>query len=539
MIREVSGVPMLLRLFRRWWWVVVISCLVSGTAGYGLTKHIKPTYEATVELYVNTAALTSSSSPNMDVHVAINQAAALADMATSYSVAEQAVRTSHLGITADALLGEITAVAGTVDPIISLTVADQQQSRVAPLANVLATTIISINRQYQNDRYADMGNALRSQIASTSNDIASYTAQIRALTDASGSSLGVTTQLTNLSQQIGAMQSNVATLKAKLSDVLLSQVQSATTVTVIAQAQTPAAPTKPNLQQNLLLGVIVGLLLAGGIIGILVQFGDPLASPDEVERFLYLPVLALIPRVAAMDKLDTLAEALRLLHLTVSSSRGTQPMRRLLVASGSKGEGKSTIASSYAVAAAQAGKRVVLVDGDMASPSFHDLFLLDPSPGLADVLRGMPFTPAILHKCRVNNLRVVCSSWMAIDPFALLASDRMGMFLDMLSADADLVVMDCPPILQAGETSALARHVDGVLLVLDQETTTMHSAAQTVRQLRLAGAPIIGAVINRLHTYVAEQGPSGERAGGATGGEESPAPVASDRGTPHEARWRI
>jgi capsular exopolysaccharide synthesis family protein len=341
------------------------------------------------------------------------------------------------------------------------------------------------------------------------------------------------------------LQSNLSSLSQQLDGILLSQAQSATTLTVIDTAQVPASPVQPSLRRNLLVGLIIGLLLAAGAIALLHYLDDTLQSPREVEARLGLPILAGIPRHPSREQPLVLAdapggrgvEAFALLRATLLARAAQRKGGTLLVASGGAGEGKSTIVANLAVAAARAGKRVVLVDADLRRPSLHTLFGLGPAPGLADVLDGTEAQDAVLRSTRVDGLRLVCCGRLPPNPSELLASPRMGEFLAAAASAADLVMLDSPPALLVGDAVTLAGQVGGILLVIDSDLTTMRAASRTLRLLQLAGGSPLGLVINRLDARISGYGAAAymrhPRAGLGASGKELAADSAAMTGRTH------
>ena len=505
MVDDAQDVPFLLTLLRRWWWLILLSILLSAGASYAITKRIKPTYEASARLYLDTASVSSSIGSYTDRNSSLMLASAVATMINSYRVAERAASTFHLGLAPAQLLKEINATSAADAPIVTIQVDDGQRTRVATLANAVAATIIAVNRDDQSVRFSSLEKATQAQIASTTRAISGETAQLHALTRSGDSSPATTAQVNAVSQQLYALQNYLSTVKAQLNSILLSQAQSATTLTVIDSARAPTAAISPDTRKNVLLGLALGLLLSLAVIAAIHYLDDPLSAPDVLESRLDVPVLATVSRrpsagkqlLARGDRPDHGAEGYTLLHAAVSSRRSDHPIRSLLMASGGPGEGASSVAANYAVAAAQAGRKVVLIDANLRRPDLHDLFGLDQSPGLSDVLLGAEEVLTVTRATATTGLSVVCSGQEPPNPAALLSSGRMVAVIRAASEAADLVVVDGPPALLFSDASVLARQVDAALVVLDQERSSMRSAGRTLRMLQLVGATVLGLVINR------------------------------------------
>lgn len=516
MIEDLRNMPLLVTLLRRWWWLAALSVILALGATYELTKHIKPTYEATTKIYVNTQSIANIGTYT-DRNSSLMDASTIASMITSYRVAGEAIRLFHLDITPDQLVTEMSASAATDTPIVTVQVDDRLRDRAAVLANALASTIIAVEQADQSVRYGDLEKAIRSQIATTTASIDTYTSRVRAYAASGQQSLAISTEIADLRQQINVLETARSTLNAQLNNLLLSKAQSATTLTVIDSAQVPTAPKSPNMRKNLLLGFAVGLLLAGLAIALIRYLDDPLRSPQALEMRFGLPMLATIPRNPLRERPLVVAEAwprpeaeaFRLLRAALLSNRAGPELHRLLVVSGGPGEGKSTVAANLAIAVAQAGKRVVLIDADMRRPSIHRLFGLEAVPGLTDFLHTPQPLRTVLQPTHIEGLVAVCGGRGAHNPAELLGSTRMSELLSATATVADLVILDSPPALVVSDAMVLAPQVDGIVLVLDQELTTMRAAARTLKLLQLVDAPVIGAVINRLDARNRGYGNSG------------------------------
>ena len=203
---------------------------------------------------------------------------------------------------------------------------------------------------------------------------------------------------------------------------------------------------------------------------------------------------------------DANAEAFKTLRTNVQFVNVDRPPRTVLVASGRPSEGKSTVAANYAVAVAQSGKSVILVDCDLRRPSQHRIFGIEPGAGLTDYLRDARLGLSVARPTRIENLRLVSSGPIPPNPSELLGSQRMTDFIAMAIEHADMVVIDSPPALVVTDASVLAPHVDGIVLVLDEEKTRMRAALLTCQMFKMVGAKMLGVVVNKFDTRHAGYG---------------------------------
>ena len=167
---------------------------------------------------------------------------------------------------------------------------------------------------------------------------------------------------------------------------------------MVDKAEVPRRPARPNRTLNLLLALFGGGLFAVGLTFFFEYLDNRIKSPEEIKDYLGLPFLGLVPKLSDASDADApllhtgvptlFAEAFRNLRTNVLFSTTEEGGRSLVVTSTGPGEGKTTVASNLAVALAQAGQRVLLVDADMRKPKVHVTFKESQAPGLSNVLVG-------------------------------------------------------------------------------------------------------------------------------------------------------
>lgn len=188
------------------------------------------------------------------------------------------------------------------------------------------------------------------------------------------------------------------------------------------------------------------------------------------------------------------AEAYRTLRTNVQLSSIDKPVRALLVTSASADEGKSTTLANLAVAFAQAGLRVVLVDSDLRRPSLHTIFGVDNERGLTTMLLEDDAV-APLVDTPVPGLRLLPSGPVPPNPSELLGSKRIEQGIERLRGDSDLLLFDAPPALAVSDAAVLSRRVDAVLLIVSAGRTKRDHASRARQQLERAGARLLGVVL--------------------------------------------
>jgi succinoglycan biosynthesis transport protein ExoP len=172
--------------------------------------------------------------------------------------------------------------------------------------------------------------------------------------------------------------------------------------------------------------------------------------------------------------------------------------KALVVTSTGVGEGKTVTAANLAVALAQAGQRVLLIDADLRKPRLHELFGQKVEPGLSNLLVGSAKATEAVQKLAVGALWLLPAGRVPPNPVELLGSPRFKEFLGGLRAHFDWVLLDTPPVLVAADASVVAHVASGVLFVVGADMPARAAAQAALEQLRAARARLVGAVLNRV-----------------------------------------
>jgi non-specific protein-tyrosine kinase len=178
------------------------------------------------------------------------------------------------------------------------------------------------------------------------------------------------------------------------------------------------------------------------------------------------------------------------------------PLHTLVVTSAAPGEDKSIALANLAVATAQGDQRVILVDADLRHPSLHELFGVPNERGLATLLEGQDVlsAPPLTTVANMDRLQLLTSGPAPLDPAARLGSKRMEQVLAALQKQADLVLIDAPPVLAATDATALGMKADGVLLIVQAGHTSREHLAQAKVRLDQARVRIVGVALTHAPT---------------------------------------
>ena len=279
---------------------------------------------------------------------------------------------------------------------------------------------------------------------------------------------------------------------------------------LLTSAEAASSPFDPNPIRSGVLALVLGLMLGVGLAFLVEYLDDSLRSKDDLERATRgLPVLGIIPTVAngrntkertavtLTAPTSAAAEAYRSLRTSIQFLGLDSPVRTLQLTSPSAAEGKSTTAANLAIALANAGQRVVIVDCDLRRPRAHEFFALSNEVGFTSVLLGeLPLSAALQPVPGVDGLRVLASGPRPPNPSELLSGHRTTEVLAALQAEADIVVVDSPPVLGVSDAVVLSARVDATLLVANGTQTSRKAVGRALELLHQIDASVIGTVLN-------------------------------------------
>ena len=293
--------------------------------------------------------------------------------------------------------------------------------------------------------------------------------------------------------------------------IRLARLKSTPNIVQVEEAQPSTTPIRPSPRTNMMLGGILGLVVAGAIAFVVDYQDDTFRTPEEVSEVLKLPILGHIAEIQqtrikedAKDQAlvisnprSPVVEAFRSLRTNLEFAGLDKPLKILLVTSPGVSDGKTTVAVNLALVIAQTGKRVVLVDADLRRPQIHKVLQIPNRMGLSDILRNNDQIKTVARPLDHGQFFVITSGSLPPNPVEVLSSDKMSQFLSDLKAQFDTVIIDAPPFVLA-DASVLSSRVDGVLLVIRLKKTSAAIALSMMDQLDRADARIVGVAINRI-----------------------------------------
>ncbi len=278
-------------------------------------------------------------------------------------------------------------------------------------------------------------------------------------------------------------------------------------ISIVDTAEIPRYPSSPNTLGNLLGATFGGAFLAVGLVFFLEYLDNRLKAQEEITHHLGLSDLGMIPELFDVGKSNPLmnngvpagfAESFRALRTNLFFSSPTEGRHSVVVTSTGPSEGKTVVACNLAIALAQSGQRVLLVDADMRRPRVHQLFGHKREPGLSEVLIGTFKTSQSIRQGGVSGLWVLPAGATPRNPAELLSSKRYQELQERLEQNFDWIVVDVPPVMAVTDASIVAHLSSTVLFVVGAEMTRRRAAKTALDQLSRARASVVGALLNKV-----------------------------------------
>lgn len=494
-------------LLRRWLWLIVLGTLLAGSAAFVVSKLTTPVYRATTTLLINQATGSMPITDYTSILTSQQLAKTYSELIKKSPILDQVIDHLKLDLTPDRLRAklEVSLVRDTM--LINISAEDENPQLAAAIVNEIASVFIEQTQALQRSRFASSEQNLANQLKQLQADIQ---ANQKALEQARIASPLNQAEVVRLETTLSQYQNNYAALLKSYEDLRIIQARSVDNISVAEPAAIPDRPVRPQTLLNTLLAAVVGVMLAVGVAFLIEYLDDTIKSPDDVRDSLALTNMGIIAQfehaeepksslVVLSAPRSPISEAFRSLRTNIQFASVDRKIRTLMVTSPNPGEGKSTVAANLAIALAQAGSTVALVDADLRRPSVHRQFGLANSAGLTNaVLNEGGKLDGLLQTTGIENLQALSSGPLPPNPAELLGSERMGKILDNLKNVVDVIVIDTPPSLVVTDPAVLAKRADAVLLVVEMGSTRRESARQALEALQRVGANVVGTVINKL-----------------------------------------
>ncbi len=457
--------------------------------------------------YASTASILIKPSNSSNV-LNPNAAAIAGDPTRELQTEIQVINSQPVKTAVQSQLGstpKVVVVAHGQANVIDITAHSTDPPSAAAIANTFAGSFIKYRQTQDLNAALAAESQLQVRIDDLQRQMDRLNVQIKAADPKSLAQVNATLgpQVDNLLQQQG-------TFKQQLSQIQVQAALGSGGAELESPATIPDSPVSPRPARDLILAILAGLMLGVGAAFALEYFDDSIKSREDLDRAVAgTPNVGLIPHVPGWkdrtepvvvtltDPTSPAAEAYRSLRTSIQFAALDRPLRTILVTSPSAGEGKSTLLSNLGVALAQVGQRVIITCCDLRRPRLHEFFGLDNSVGFTSVVLGeLPAFAALQRVKGQPNIRILASGPLPANPSELLSTERAVEVLAALTGEADIVLIDSPPILPVTDAAVLTRMVDGTLLVVTAGSTTRKQVTQALQVLAQVDAPLIGTVLN-------------------------------------------
>ncbi|MFF1382214.1 polysaccharide biosynthesis tyrosine autokinase [Arthrobacter sp. NPDC058288] len=300
-------------------------------------------------------------------------------------------------------------------------------------------------------------------------------------------------------------------------------------LSVITPAAAPSSPSAPNTRLNLLLGLLVGTSLGVGAALLRTTLDNRIRGEADLRGVTESPLLGGIafdsdatnkPLLTQAPHQSPRAESFRQIRTNLQFANVSGIAQTVLITSSLPGEGKSTTATNIAIALAEAGQTVCLVDADLRRPMINEYLGLDRNAGLTTALVGLAPVGDLLQPWGNDQLFVLTSGQIPPNPSELLGSAAMKNLISGLEAEFDAVIIDAPPLLPVTDAAVLSQHVGGVVVVVGSHKIKRQDLEKSMRALEMVEANLLGIILNRLpskgpdaytYSYYSHEGDSGRR----------------------------
>ncbi|OZE21672.1 protein tyrosine kinase [Rhodococcus sp. 05-2255-1e] len=425
-----------LRILRLRWLIIAVTVAVAVLCALGVSLLTTPQYEAQARMFVSTSGGASVAETYQGNLASQQLVASYSELAASDALAERVVDALSLNMSASQLASKITASSTPDTVLFNLTVTDSSPTLARDIANATADQLVRQVRELE--------------------------------TPADGS----------------APSAGVKTFQAATSSDM---------------------PVSPKTKLNILLGAALGLVLGFALAVVRDRLDNTIKGRREIESISGRALVGTIPfdkarkTEPAVDFQDLTqsasAEAFRELRTNLQFLEVDHPPRVIVVTSAIPSEGKTTTAVNLAVALAEAGHHVALVEGDLRRPRVSKYMGLIGSVGLSTVLAGQATVEEVLQPTKYEGLQAMASGPIPPNPSELLGSEASRALLVELRSRFDYVIVDGAPLLPVTDSAVLTTHADGALLVTRYGHTKSNELARAISNLETIGARVLGVVL--------------------------------------------
>jgi non-specific protein-tyrosine kinase len=482
--------------------VILLTLIVTVAVATVVTFKITPIYTASCTLRVATAA--SGYSNYIYADRLLNT---YTKLATSGPILNELTNNLKLQTAP-----QVTVVTIPNTELIKISVESPDPQVAQNSANTLAEILMAQAKQLYAGEGMSTQDVLGEQLTQAENDLTKARQEYDAYVSQHPSD---TSQIAAMDAAIQLRQKTYNDLLSQYDHARIQESILANIISIVEPAIFPLAPSKPNKALNIGLGFLVGLVSGVGLAFLFENLGTRLYTSKQIEAAVELNSIGKIPimergRPFSLKTQKThvdanlhtpFTEAFRRLMIQIlmqnpNSQKKRGALRSLLITSSEPGEGKSTIAVNLAIAFAQSGKKVIVVDCDLHMPKQHQINGLSNQVGLSTLLTEQTSMEEIVQESGIPGMYVLTSGPLPPNPAKILEGPRMISLIRDMSQQYDVILLDSPAFLVLADAALLAPIVDGVILVARRNFIQEGAVKETRRQLAEIKAHVIGLVVN-------------------------------------------
>ena len=284
-------------------------------------------------------------------------------------------------------------------------------------------------------------------------------------------------------------------------------------IAIVDRADVPQVPSSPRLILNLAIAIIGGLAVGVGVALALEQLDESIGDPTELRRRVGLPLLGSvpdieqeIPEIALMDRKSEIFDAYLAIQTNLRFTTEQGIPSTFSVTSTRAGEGKSTTALALAITLARAGRKVILVDGDMRSPSVHNFIKANHDIGLSNFLAGEEGIDRLIRPADDFGLDAITAGPIPPNAAELLTGTRLSLLVEQLRDRYQHVVFDSPPVLGLADAPLLASRLEGVVYAVEANGIRATQVQTALARLHSANVRVFGGVVTKFDAGKAHYG---------------------------------